>query len=250
MEEWSDDDGGAALLSEPAVCAVRNGAVWFAKAFQLFEQRWVGWSVLCTVMWLLQWGIWAAAQVKPALLLAVPFVMLMFAAGVMSAASAQEFDEEPPSIGHLFTVFNTDNYINALLLYILMLISGSGIFYYLNIVFLGGNWLQLQMAAAFFAVCLSFLFFTPALVFLQGEGVMTAVLLSLKTAWRNIFPMLLMLGLQWAMMVFAGYGLLPFLTQITNTVYMGMVLLAVLTLGQLFMMLGCYAAYRDIWFED
>lgn len=253
MEQWHDDDAELytpQLLDNPAARPIWRGGVWFAQAFALFGRRWFRWMWLGFVTTFLQGVLSTAAKSIPVVAMAMPMLMLIAAAGILNAAAEQELDDEPPKLKHFFTAFTHDNYFNFMFLYIILLAVGFGLSHQIDSIVRFEHWTDLLLPALFFTVLLSMVWFVPPLVFLQGEGLASAIILGLKTTFRNILPVFVLMLLE-LLLVIAVVVLMSVILAGKTFIPFSMVLLAVFIIFfQIFTWLCCYCAYRDIWFED
>ena len=247
-------DNEWALLPQPATRPALNGIIWLLRAARLFGQHWLRWLGLGAFITLCQVVMWIASHHMTILFFFVPLLMLMFCAGMLNAASVQDFDRDPPHFSHLFTTLESgSNYVHLLVFYLLLLSAivltgyGAGA-YLLNQYRQDPAGLTLPLASA--AVAWVLLWFAPALVFLQSENPVRAIYLSIKASLKNLLPMLLMMTVQ--LLLASGTAMLMFWWRSAHTE--PTLLLKAAAIGawvffQVFGLLCCYTSYRDIWFE-
>nr|UOP04176.1 hypothetical protein LVJ77_06915 [Conchiformibius kuhniae] len=94
------------------------------------------------------------------------------------------------------------------------------------------------------------LWFTPALVFLQGENPFRAMRLSARTVLGNVLPMTVLMTLQGALVAGAVAAVQWVQTAGAGRLAVAAAVLAAFVLFQVWNALCCYAAYRDVWFEQ
>lgn len=246
-------DGEWALLSRPAVRPAANGFVWLWRAAKLFGQYWLRWLGLGVFITLCQAVIWVVSQQMSAFFLLLPLLMLMFSAGILNAASVQEFDREPPRFSHLFAALESgSNYTYLLTFYLLLLLMVVGVGYGSSTYLLAqyrhhpeGLALPLLLAAGAWVL----LWFAPALVFLQGENPIRAIGLSIQSSLKNLLSMLPLMIVQ---LLLAGATVYFAILRANSTEHHGLLEVAAIALWvffQVFGLLCCYTSYRDIWFE-
>lgn len=245
------------MLDNPASRPPQNALLWMNIAFRMLIERWGSWLTLSVFVALVEFTLDAAAGMLKVLWFFLPMATLLMHCGMQCAASAQEYDEEAPSIRHLFMPLE-GKVFEFILFYALFL--GVGFCAWLLFNGLGKHFglleasllqankpITLMLWAAFCLSLLGFVFwFAPALVFLRNENPFAAIGMSLKAGFKNILPFVVFFIVQYLLILALAFAV----TRSTNITIIIVVTTVFFLFYQIFIALCCYAAYRDIWFEE
>lgn len=247
------------MLEQPASRPPQNGLLWITMAFRMLSERWGSWLIISVFIIFVEFVLEYAGHIFKVLWFFLPMVSLLMHCGIQYAASVQEYDEEAPSIRHLFAPLE-GKVFEFILFYALFLGVGfcAWLLFYgvaQNFGLLGNLALLLQSAdiiklillATFCLSLIGFVFwFAPALVFLRDENPFAAIVMSLKAGFKNILPLLVFFIIQWLLAAAFAFVMIrlhnPMLAMSVSMVFM--------LFYQIFVSLCCYVSYRDIWFEE
>lgn len=247
------------MLQEPASRGALHGWLWIEIAFRMLAERWGSWLIISVFVFFMQWVLQFAGKIVFPLLFLEPLISLLFYAGIQHAAMAQEYDEEAPSIRHLFTALEGKIFELVLLYGLLILTTAmSGVFFYsaaTQLDLLSGNILLLPRADLAILLLLGLLslsivgfifWFAPTLVFLRDENPFSAIIMSLKAGFKNLIPFIVFFILQWLIWI-----AIIFVTVWSKNAWVSMAVSApAFIFSQVFIGLCCYASYRDVWFDE
>lgn len=247
------------MLEQPASRPPQNGLLWMVMAFRMLSERWGSWLIISVFILFVEFVLEYSGQILKVLWFFLPMVSLLMHCGIQCAALVQEYDEEAPSIRHLFAPLE-GKVFEFILFYALFLgvsfcawllfygvAQHFGLLGNLALLLQSNDMIKLILLATFCLSLVGFVFwFAPALVFLRDENPFAAIVMSLKAGFKNILPFLVFFMIQWLLAVALTFVMI----RVHNMTLSMMVSISFFLFYQVFIALCCYVAYRDIWFEE